>query len=195
MPEAKKTPKAKVAKPNVVKAKPVAKAKAKAKVARPAPKAEEKKPEVKAPIAEKPAKKTRSYSRKPKGSLVAYENLLKHEAELEKARKAAKTELKGEYEKFLKEADEVKTKYQKLFNESISSAPKDKANVKAKPTGAKKNGWKSFSLDQVQSFIDQTSEGTKVKIPGKNAIGVKKIQEAYDKATNKDAESVLELLK
>ena len=123
--------------------------------------------------------------------MVAYENLLKHEAGLEKARKAAKAELKSEYDGFIKQADEIKVKYQKLFNENIGSAPK----AKGKTTGAKKNGWKTFTLDQVQTFIDQTNNGEKIKIPGKNAIGVKKIQAAYDKAKNKDAETVLELLK
>lgn len=189
--KAAKSPKAKAAKPKVVKAKPAAKTKPKAKLVKASPKSGPKVIEAKAPLVEKAVKKARSYTRKPKGSLGAYENLLKHEAELERARKAAKAELKGEYDKFLKEADEVKSKYQKLFNESISSAPK----AKAQPARAKNNGRRSFSLDQIQSFIDQTAEGAKVKIPGKNAIGIKKIKEAFDKSTNKDAESVLELLK
>lgn len=193
MPDEKKvvrSPKAKVAKPKVAEAKPVAKPNSKRKIVKASPKPAAKVPVAKAPIVGEKARKVRSYTRKPKGSLAAFENLLKHEAELEKARKAAKAELKGEYDKFLKEADEVKAKYQKLFNESISSAPKAK-----KPTVARKNGKRSFSLGQVQSFIDQTAKGVKIKIPGKNAIGIKKIKDAYDRATDKDAESVLELLK
>jgi hypothetical protein len=193
MPDAKKAAKPKSpAKPKVVKAKPAAKPKTKVVKAAPKAKVAEKSPDVKAPVPAK-VRKTRGANKKAKGSLVAYENLLKHEAELEKARKAAKSELKSEYDGFLKQADEIKAKYQKLFGESIGSIPKTKG--KKKISGAKKNGWKTFTLDQVQSFIDQTNEGKPVKIAGKNSIGVAKIRAAYDKAKVKDAESVLELLK
>lgn len=150
MPEAKKVVKAKPApKPKVVKTKPAAKPKTKV-----APKLASTAPEAKAPVKAK-VRKARGPNKKSKGSLVAYENLLKHEAELEKARKAAKLELKSEFDGFLKQADEIKVKYQKLFNENIGSAPKGKA----KSTGAKKNGWKTFTLDQVQTLLTKPIMG------------------------------------
>lgn len=189
MAESKKVVKPKTpSKPKVIKAKPATVAKPKVKVvkaAKPAPKALE----AKAPVEVK-VKKARGPNKKAKGSLAAYENLLKHEAELEKARKAAKSELKGEYDNFLKEADEIKVKYQKLFNESIGSAPK----AKGKSAGAKKTK-SGYTLDQVQAYIDQFASGGKIKIPGKNATGIKRIKDAFDKAKDKDAESMLELLK
>ena len=168
----KKVVKAKPAsKAKVAKAKPAAKPKAKA-----TPKPEPKTPVVKAPV-EVEVKKARGPNKKAKGSLAAYENLLKHEAELEKARKAAKSELKGEYDNFLKQADEIKAKYQKLFNEGIGSAPKPKG----KSAGAKKTK-SGYTLDQVQAYIDQFTGGGKIKIPGKNATGIKRIKDAFDKA-------------
>jgi hypothetical protein len=199
MPEAKKDAKTKgPAKPKVVEsissvkkgfaAKPVVKAK----VAKAAIKTKTtvKTSQAKSPVEVK-VKKVRGPNKKAKGSLAAYENLLKHESELEKARKAAKAELKSEFDGFLRQADEIKAKYQKIFNESISSAPKGKA----KATGAKKSSKGGYTLDQVQAYIDQSASGGKIKIPGKNATGIARIKAAYDKAKDKDAESVLELLK
>jgi hypothetical protein len=49
-------------------------------------------------------------------------------------------------------------------------------------------------LDQVQSFIDQFNEGGKISIPGKNAITIARIKDAYNKSSAKDAESILEVL-
>jgi histone H1/5 len=194
MPEGKKEVKAKPApKAKVVTAKPASKpkvaAKPKAKApSKPAPKVQTKKPVAKAPVAIKKAKKTRAYTKKPKGTFA---DLIKKQAELEEIKKGAKADLKKQYENHLKEAEKVKVQYKELFAENLDAPSK----ARAKATGKKKNGWKTFTLDQVQSFIDQTTEGKPVKIPGKNAIGVKKIQAAYDKAKNKDAESVLALLK
>jgi hypothetical protein len=196
MPDAKKAAKPKSpSKPKTIKAASTvkkgfaAKPAVKAKVVKTAPKAKVavKTPEAKSPIEVK-VKKARGPNKKAKGSLAAYEHLLKQESELEKARKAAKAELKSEHDGFLKQAEEIKVKYQKLFNENIGSAPKGKV------TGAKKTKT-GYTIDQVQAYIDQSAEGKEIKIPGKNVTGVKRIKEAFEKAKNKDAESVLELLK
>jgi len=54
---------------------------------------------------------------------------------------------------------------------------------------------KGYTIEQVKLFIEQTEKGEKIKIPGKNATGIAKIKAAYEKAKDKDAESVHELLK
>jgi hypothetical protein len=143
-------------------------------------------PIVKAPVVEAKAKKTRAYTRKPKGTFA---DLLKKQAELEKMKKGAKSDLKKQYDNLLKEADSIKSHYKNVFNESIESAPK------ARGAGVKKAPSKGYSLEQVKLFIEQTEKGETVKIPGRNAAGIAKIKAAYEKAENKDVESVHELLK
>ena len=184
MPEEKKVAKPKIpAKPTVAKAKPVAKAK----VAKAAPKAVAKKTVAGAPVAVK-VKKVRGPNRvKARGSFA---ELQKIQAQYEEAKKDVRADLKKQYEKLTKEADALKAQYKGLFNENIESAPKSRGAGKTQ-----KSAGKGFTLDQIQTFIDQTSEGKTVKIPGKNAISIAKIKAAYDKSKNKDAESVHELLK
>lgn len=157
----------------VVKTKASAKPKAKASASKklPVPKIEE---------AKKPRK-----ARKAKSSFT---EMLKKQSELDVIKKAAKAELKKDYDAKIKEADDINTQYKKLFDEDIKSAPSKGGNKK----GSAKN--KKLTLDQVQSFIDQFNEGGKISIPGKNAITIARIKEAYNKSSAKDAESVLEVL-
>jgi hypothetical protein len=166
-------------------AKPKAKPIVKAKAAKNTPKAEAKKPVANAPVAEMKEKKTRSYTRKPKG---LFADLLKKQAELEKAKNGAKVDLKKQYESLLKESEQIKAHYKELFNESIESEPK------VRGAGTKRASSRGYTLEQVKLFIEQAENGGTIKIPGKNATGIKKIKAAYMKAKNKDAESVLALL-
>ena len=181
MPETSKTAKPKVP------AKPKAKTAINGwtKGAKPAAKSAGKKTVAKAPVAETKEKKTRAYNRKPKGSFA---DLLKKQVELEKAKNGAKVDLKRQYENLLKESEQIRAHYKKLFNESIESAPK------VRGAGAKKAPSRGYTLEQVKLFIEQTENGGTIKIPGKNSTGIKRINAAYVKAKNKDAESVLALL-
>jgi hypothetical protein len=156
-----------------------------------------KKPDVKKPVAKIPAPKPEEEkvikTRKPRKVKVAgssYEIMLKKQAELDAYKKQAKIELKKQYDEKLKEGDELKAHYQKLFGESIGSAPK------AQKGGAKKAGKPSrgFTLEQIESFLSQKDAGGKIKIEGKNATGVARIKAAYDKSSDKDAESILEII-
>jgi len=172
------------AKPKVAKAKPAPKSKAKVAKA-PAKKAAAKKLEIAAPAIAK-TRKTRGSNKKAKGSFA---DLQKIQAQYEEAKKGAKADLKKHYEDLKKESEKIRAQYKELFNEAIESAPRTKGSV------AKKSSGKGFTLDQVQSYIDQLATGGKIKIPGKNAIGVGRIRAAYDRARNKDAESVHALLR
>jgi hypothetical protein len=185
MPDVKKTAKPK-GPTKIVKAKPIAKFTAKAKVVKTAPKSEAKKPEVKAPVILK-VKKARGPNKKAKGSFA---ELIKIQNQYEEAKRGAKSELRKEYDNLIKDSEKIKAQYKELFGEVIEGAPK----AKGKTAAANRSGKKAFTLDQVQSYIDQTAQGKKVKIPGKNAVGVEKIKTAYDRAKEKDAESVLALL-
>jgi hypothetical protein len=177
----------KTTKPKAVTAKQPA-PKAKAKVAKkPVPKAVKKIAAVPAP---KPIKVRKT--RKAKNAISSYENLLKKESELEAAKKLAKNELRKEYDDFLNHADSIKDKYKKLFGESIESAPR-----KARKVGGRKSTGKpsrGYTLDQIESYINQKDSGGKIKIEGKNATGVARIKAAYDKSPNKDAKSILEFI-
>jgi hypothetical protein len=171
----------KVAKANPAKAKsPKSKSTAK----KPAAKAEK----AQAPVETKPVKVRKA--RKAKDALSSYANLLKKEKELADAKKLAQSELRQQYEGFLKDAEKVKEQYKKLFGESIDSAPKGR-KIGAKKTGSKPRG---FSLDQIESFLNQVDNGGKIKIEGKNATGIARIKAAYEKSPNKDAESILAFL-
>jgi hypothetical protein len=159
--------------------------KAKATVAKAKPKAKtsvsKKQPVAKVEEVKKPRK-----TRKAKSS---FDELLKKQSELNVIKKAAKIELKKDYDAKMKEADDIKNQYKDLFDEDIKSAPSKSNGAKQ---GSAKN--KKLTLDQVQSFIDQFNEGGKITITGKNAITVARIKEAYDKSLAKDAESVLQVL-
>lgn len=183
MPDEKKVAKPKTpAKPKVAITKQVAKGK----VAKATPKAVAKKPVAASPVAVK-VRRIRGPNKKAKGSFA---ELQKIQAQYEEAKKGAKADLKKQYDRLIKEAEAIRVQYKGLFSESIESIPR------ARQAGSKKKtAGKGFTLDQIQSFIDQTSEGKTVKIPGKNAISIAKIKAAYDKSKNKDAESVHEMLK
>jgi hypothetical protein len=183
--------KASAAKPkNAVAKKPAAK-KTVAKKAS-AKKSVAKKPVAKVPAAN-PAEEQVVKVRKPrkvKGTGSSYEIMLKKQSELDAYKKQAKIELKKQYDEKLKGAEELKAHYQKLFGESIGSAPK------AGKAGAKKAGKVSrgYTLEQIESFLSQVDAGGKIKIKGKNAAGVARIKAAYDKAPNKDAKSILDII-
>jgi hypothetical protein len=162
-----------------------------------------KKPAIKKPVAKKPVAKAPAAKsveekvikvrkpRKAKGTGSSYEIMLRKQVELDAYKRQAKIELKKQYDEKLKEGEELKAHYQKLFGENIGSAPK------AGKAGAQKLGKNSrgYTLDMVQSFLDQKDAGGTIKIEGKNATTVKRMQEAYNKAAVKDAESILEILK
>jgi hypothetical protein len=180
MPEAKKA-----AKPRSP-AKPRSKATVKAKVVEPASKAAFKKSKATRPVVEAKAKRTRGPNRKATGSFAV---LRKKQAELEEIKKGAKADLRKQYERLLKDSEKVKAQYKELFSESIEFAPK------ARGAGARKASGRGYTLEQVKLFIEQTERGEKIKIPGKNATGIARMKAAYEKAKDKDAESVKKLLK
>jgi hypothetical protein len=153
---------------------------------------------VETPKAEEPTVKVR----KPRKAKVgSFAELVKKQAEIEAIKKRAKTELKELYEDKLKEADAIKRQYSELFREQIESAP---ANKRGRKAAAKASGGKpqvrsrGFTVEQVESFIQQKESGlnvAKIKVAGKNITGVKRIDAAYEKADEKDAESVFQSLK
>jgi hypothetical protein len=151
-----------------------------------------KKPSAKAP-ASKPIEEKVVKIRKPRKAKVlvsSYETMLRKQAELDAYKKQAKIELKKQYDEKLKEASELKVHYHKLFSENIDSAPKGRsAGVKKAASRAR-----GYSLEQVQSFLDQKTAGGKIKIAGKNATSIKRMQKAFDQSKDKDAESVLAVL-
>lgn len=156
-----------------------------------------KKPVAKATVVKAPAAKPIENKivkvRKPRKVKIAsssYELMLKKQAELDAYKKQAKIELKKQYEEKLKEAEELKAHYQKLFSENIGSAPK------AGKAGANKVGKVSrgYTLDQIESFLSQKDSGGKIKIEGKNATGVARIKAAFEKSSSKDAKSILEFI-
>jgi hypothetical protein len=193
LPESKKTakaPKAKAAKPKVVKTKPAStvkngfSAKPKADIAK-APKVA--KPVVKATVEVK-VKKTRG-PRKAKGTFA---DLLKKQAELEEIKKGAKVELKKEYDGFLKEADKVKAQYKELFSESIESLPKARGTG-SKKTAGKILGLKPFTLKEVEDFVEQKQQGiSEIKVQGRRPKSISRLEDAY--RHSEDAEEILKLL-
>lgn len=167
-----------------------------------AKKALAKKPAVKKPMAKatvakalaaKPIDEKVVKVRKPRKTKAAgssYEMMLQKQTELDALKKQAKIELKKQYEEKLKEGEELKAHYQKLFGESIGSAPKA-LKGKGKKVGKVSRG---YTLDQIESFLSQKDAGGKIKIDGKNATGVARIKAAYDKSPGKDAHSILEFI-
>lgn len=188
MPESKKVAKPKSpSRPKVVKAKPEAVAKPKAKVvkaAKPAPKA----PEVKAPVVEVKAKKTRGYTRRLKGS---FSDLLKIQSQYEEAKKSAKADLKKQFDSLIKEADSIKAQYKGLFDESIESSPKVRG-AGVKKTKGKIPGLKPFSLSEVEEFVEQKKEGKTIKISGRRPKSIARMEDAY--RHSEDAEEILKRL-
>ena len=149
------------------------------------PAAPKKAPAVKPVVAEAKVRKPR----KPKSDLgSSFEIMLKKQAELDAYKKQAKIDLKKQYDDKLKEAEALKAQYEKLFGEKLD-APAKVQKVRAKRAPAK-----GFTLSQVESYLEQLAAGGKIKIAGKNAKTVAKMKDAYDKATTKDAKSILELL-
>lgn len=157
------------------------------------------KPQKPAPTAQaSEAEPTEIKTRKSrKNGIASYAELLKKQAEFESIKKKAKGELRKQYDAKIAEADEIKKRYSDLFGEPIDSAPrKEKGKKTAAP--ARKTRPRGFSLEQIESFIEQKDSGIdlgKIKIAGKNITGVKKIDAAYEKAEDKDAKAILELLK
>ena len=172
MPGVKKAVKAKVAKAKVVKAK-----RAKTVAAKPVAK----KPIAKAPLAEKKVRKTRGPN-KAKGTFT---DLLKIQSQLENAKKGAKADLKKQYESLIKESEKIKAQYKNLFSENIESAPKVRATVGEKAV-KKVAGGKPFSLKEIQDFVEQKKEGIPIKLAGRRAKSVEKIEVAFKKTEEPD---------
>jgi hypothetical protein len=187
-----KAPKAKVAKPKVIKAKPASTAK-KAPVTKPkaiskAPKAL--KVAIKAPVETKVRKVRGPNKIKAKGSFA---DLLKKQAELEQVKKGAKAELKKQFEDLIKESEKVKAQYQELFHELLLASAKSKSTAKiAKKTTGKIVGLKPFSLKEVEDFIDQKKEGVDIKIKGRRPKSIARLEAAYSKSD--DANTILRIL-
>jgi hypothetical protein len=171
----------KVAKPNLIKAKTKASI-----VKKPVSKAKTKEEAISAEPKPVKVRKTR----KSKDSLSSYANLLKKQKELVEAKKLAQTELRQKFDEYMKESDKVKEQYKKLFGETIESAPKGRKVAAKKATGRARG----FSLDQIESFLNQVDNGGKIKIEGKNATGIARIKAAYEKSPDKGAESILAFL-
>jgi hypothetical protein len=197
MPEAKKVAKPKKSsKPKAIKAKPVSTVKnsttrkPKAKIVKPAPKVEAKKPEFIVPVEVKKAKKTRSYTRKPKGTFA---DLLKKQAELEEIKKGAKAELKKQFDDLIKESEKVKTQYQELFHEVLLASVKIKsAGTRAKKVTGKIPGLKPFTLKEIEDFIDQKKEGVVIRIHGRRPKSIARIEDAF--MHSEDAQEILRIL-
>jgi hypothetical protein len=171
--------KAKVAKPKTAKTKVAAK--------KPAPKAKAK-VEVKKPEA-KVVKQRRP--RKVKDALSNYATLLKKQAEIEAIKRQAKAELKKHYDSKIREADAIRAQYKELFGEAMDSTPRIARKGKVRKGAVKARG---YTLSQVQSYLDQRDSGKAIKVEGKNATGIKRIKEAYEKADPKDAKTILAIL-
>jgi hypothetical protein len=156
------------------------------------------KPRLAAPS--KPAGKKRGPG---KASVPAFEDFRKMQGELEATKKKAMADMRKSIDAALGEADGLKKQYAELFGEKFDSSPKAgspkvaKAKTKAKAKTAKVASSRAISKEQVEAFLEQKSQGIDVKsikVKGKNAIGVEKINAAYDKAETKDAQSILALL-
>jgi hypothetical protein len=201
MPEAKKEGKAKVnsakqkgpVKTKAIKSNSPAKAKsasaAKPKVEKEAVMA---KPEtIKVPkvrVARGKAKQARGPKARARGGFA---ELIRIQSQYEEAKKGAKADLKREYEDLIKEADRIKAQYKGLFDESIESAPKAKAARAPKAPG-KVQGLKPFTMKEVENFIDQKKTGAAIKIKGRRAKSIARMQEAYGES--EDADDILKLL-
>jgi hypothetical protein len=141
-----------------------------------------------------PVKKTRG-PRKIK-AIKGFEEIAKKQAELEAVTRKAKTGLKKEYEKAIKQAEAIKEQYRTIFHESIETAsPKAaRGGRRVRTNGAAA----PFTKAEVESYIEQKENGItidKIRIAGRRIKSIKRIENAYDQATDKNADSVLALLK
>jgi hypothetical protein len=179
--------------PKSIKAKPASKPAAKKAKPLPGP--------TEAPKAEKPVKAYKP--RQAKGGLSSFADLLKKQSELETIKKQAKAELRKAYEDKVKEADGIKKQYSELFSESLETLPKARKARRASPKvpkakPAKRGAIAPYTAAEISAFIEQKDEGIdvkKIKIAGRRVKSVQKIDQAYDKADTKDAESILDLLR
>lgn len=197
----KKTVKASSAKP---KAKPV-KAKRSAVVAsKPAAKkaaGKDSAPAKETAQAEPKLPSKRSYKpRKQKVALAGFaDTLQKKQSELDDIKKRAKAELQKLYEGKMREAEGIKLQYKSLFDEPIESVPKARkpAGPGRKASGAKAGAAAPISLGEVESFLEQKEGGkdaASIKLPGRKPKSVLKIAEAYDRADEKTARTIHDLL-
>lgn len=154
-------------------------------------------PSEKVPTDEKPAKAVRKTQKAKVSS--SYSELLKQQTKLDEIKKNIKADIFKAYEEKAKEMAELAKEYHSLFQEDITKAKKAPKGIKAdrKGKGSKGAGKSKFSHAQIESFIEQKTQGidvSKIKIDGKNAISVRHISEAYDKSDTKDVDSILALL-
>jgi len=132
-------------------------------------------------------RKTRG-PRKAKGGFAELEKIQKL---YEKTKKSAQSDLKNQYDKLMAEAKKLKESYQDLFHENIDSAPRTKRGITKKVVGMK-----PFTLQEVESFIEQKANGSKdVKIKGRKSRGISKIEIAWNVSKSKEPEDVLRILK
>jgi hypothetical protein len=187
------------------KTKPDAKAKATTKAARKST-AKVAKPKEEKKISERTivARKTRG-PRKAR-AVKGFDELLKKQAELESVTKKAKSELRKEYDKTLQHAESLKDQYKSLFREAIDivSPKASRATKVAKATRGggprvrRTGAVAPITEAEVESFIEQKEQGLSIdniKIPGRRIKSVKRIDDAYNKADVKDANSIREMLK
>ena len=184
MPEEKKAANARTARPKAVKAR---QAKDDKIVAKPKAKPLAKRSVGQAPLAEGKARKTRGPN-KTKGTFA---DLLKIQTRFEIAKKDAKADLKKQYESLIEEAEKIKSQYVELFSESIESAPKAKTTG-VKKAKAKAAGAKSFTLKEIGDFIEQKKAGLPIKLAGRRAKSIEKMELAYKKT--EEPEEILKAL-
>ena len=187
----------KVTKPGTPKAKP-AKAKAKSSttvkaakpktISKPASKVAPKKPApVRAP-------------RQAEATLPGFEDFRKKQADLEVAAKQAKAAIRKAHGIKIKEADALKKQYFDLFNESfdIASKPRKATRKGLNSKTATRGQAAPYKAAEIETFIEQKKKGLivkDIKIKGRRPKSIQRISSAYDKASTKDAASVLALLK
>jgi len=116
------------------------------------------------------------------------EEVAELKAKLEKAEAEAKEEQRNIFKKKMNEANTLAAKFRELFGEDIDT--KKKKNKPAKEA-AKSS---PISLDEIKAFIAQKTEGKEIVLKGRRKASIKKIEEAYEVADTKDAESVMALL-
>jgi hypothetical protein len=186
----------KVAKPGTPKAKP---AKAKAK---PTTTVKAAKPKAISKTARKAAPKNPALVRTPlqaDTSLPGFEDFRKKQADLEVAAKQAKAAIRKAHDIKIKEADALKKQYFDLFNESFDTVSKPRKATRrgSKSKRAMRGQAAPYKASEIETFIDQKKKGLAVKdikIKGRRPKSIQRLSTAYDKASTKDAASILALL-
>jgi hypothetical protein len=138
--------------------------------------------------------------RQTKAALPGFEDFRKKQVDLEVAAKQAKAAIRKAHDIKIKEADALKKQYFDLFNESFDIASKPcKATRKGPKSKAATRGQAApYKATEIETFLAQKKKGLAVKdikIKGRRPKSIQRISAAYDKASTKDAASILALLK